>query len=141
PCTRSTLVPLPTLRSPHTSPPFPYTTLFRSPTSEIAARLGVTEQWIESRTGVRERRVAGREDRLADLAAAAGRDALDRAGVGAEAIDLVIVATCTADAPVPATAPVVAGLLGAARAGAFDVNAGCTGFLAALEIAYAARVP
>jgi 3-oxoacyl-[acyl-carrier-protein] synthase-3 len=111
------------------------------PTSDIAARLGVTEQWIESRTGVRSRRVAAREDRLVDLAALAGRDALERAGVGAESIDLVIVATCTADAPVPATAPVVAGLLGATRAGAFDVNAGCTGFLAALEIAYAARVP
>jgi 3-oxoacyl-[acyl-carrier-protein] synthase III len=83
--------------------------------------------------------VAAREDRLADLAALAGRDALDRAGVGPESIELVIVATCTADAPVPATAPVVAGLLGATRAGAFDVNAGCTGFLAALEIAYSAR--
>jgi 3-oxoacyl-[acyl-carrier-protein] synthase-3 len=111
------------------------------PTAAIAARLGVTEQWIESRTGVRARRVAAREDRLVDLAALAGRDALERAGVGPESIDLVIVATCTADAPVPATAPVVAGLLGAAAAGAFDVNSGCTGFLAALEIAYAARVP
>jgi 3-oxoacyl-[acyl-carrier-protein] synthase III len=109
------------------------------PTSDIAARLGVTEQWIESRTGVRERRRAAPGDRLADLAAAAGRDALERAGTAPESIELVIVATCTADAPVPATAPVVAGLLGATRAGAFDLNAGCTGFLTALEVAYAAR--
>jgi 3-oxoacyl-[acyl-carrier-protein] synthase III len=109
------------------------------PTSHIAARLGVTEHWIESRTGVRSRRVASDEDRLADLAAQAGRDALDRAGIRPDAIDLVIVATCTADRPVPATAPVVAGLIGATRAGAFDVNAGCTGFLTALEVAYAAR--
>jgi 3-oxoacyl-[acyl-carrier-protein] synthase III len=109
------------------------------PTSDIAARLGVTERWIESRTGVRERRRAAPGDRLADLAAAAGHDALERAGTPPESIALVIVATCTADAPVPATAPVVAGLLGATRAGAFDVNAGCSGFLTALEIAYAAR--
>src|SRR3954452_20536225 len=92
------------------------------PTSDIAARLGVTEQWIESRTGVRERRRAAPGDRLADLAAAAGRDALEGAGTAPESIELVIVATCTADAPVPATAPVVAGLLGATRAGAFDLN-------------------
>src|SRR5436190_21513284 len=110
------------------------------PTSDIAARLGVTEEWIESRTGVRERRRAAPGDRLADLAAAAGRHALERAGTAPESIDLVIVATCTADAPVPATAPVVAGLLGATRAGAFDLNAGCTRFLTALEVAYAARV-
>jgi 3-oxoacyl-[acyl-carrier-protein] synthase-3 len=107
------------------------------PTSEIAARLGVTDQWIESRTGVRERRFAADGDRLCDLAAAAGRDALTHSEVGADSLDLVIVATCTADAPMPATAPLVAGLLGATRAGAFDVNAACNGFIAALDIACA----
>jgi 3-oxoacyl-[acyl-carrier-protein] synthase-3 len=107
------------------------------PTSEIAARLGVTERWIESRTGVYERRAATDGDRLCDLAAAAGRDALERSGVGPDSLDLVIVATCTADRPVPATAPLVAGLLGATRAGAFDVNAACTGFLTALDLASA----
>jgi 3-oxoacyl-[acyl-carrier-protein] synthase-3 len=107
------------------------------PTSEIAARLGVTEQWIESRTGVRERRFASDTDRLCDLAAAAGHDALARAEVAADSLDLVIVATCTADAPLPATAPLVAGLLGATRAGAFDVNAACNGFIVALDIACA----
>jgi 3-oxoacyl-[acyl-carrier-protein] synthase-3 len=107
------------------------------PTSEIAARLGVTEQWIESRTGVRERRFAAPGDRLADLAAAAGRDALERTRVGAESLDLVVVATCTAEQAMPATAPVVAGLLGATNAGAFDVNAACTGFLVALDLACA----
>jgi 3-oxoacyl-[acyl-carrier-protein] synthase-3 len=108
-----------------------------APNSEIAARLGVSEHWIESRTGVRERRRASEGDRLADLAAAAGRDALERADVGADSLDLVIVATCTADQPVPATAPLVAGMLGATRAGAFDVNAACTGFLTALDLACA----
>jgi 3-oxoacyl-[acyl-carrier-protein] synthase III len=105
------------------------------PTAEIAERLGVTEQWIESRTGVRERRFAASEDRLADLAAAAGLDALERTGFSADSIDLVIVATCTADQPMPATAPLVAGLLGAVNAGAFDVNSACTGFLVALDLA------
>jgi 3-oxoacyl-[acyl-carrier-protein] synthase-3 len=107
------------------------------PTSEIAARLGVTEHWIESRTGVRERRFASDADRLCDLAAAAGHDALAQAEVAADSLDLVIVATCTADAPLPATAPLVAGLLGATRAGAFDLNAACNGFIAALDIACA----
>src|SRR5205823_11840609 len=57
--------------------------------------------------------------------------------VGADSLDLVIVATCTADQPVPATAPLVAGLLGATRAGAFDVNGACNGFIAALDMASA----
>ncbi|MEA2421297.1 MAG: 3-oxoacyl-[acyl-carrier-protein] synthase [Thermoleophilaceae bacterium] len=108
------------------------------PTSEIAARLGVTDGWIESRTGVRERRFAAPGERLSDLAAAAGRDALERApGIDASSLDLVVVATCTADEVMPAAAPLVAGLLGAARAGAYDVNAACTGFLAAFDLACA----
>ena len=107
------------------------------PSSEIAARLGVSDHWIESRTGVRERRFASDGDRLCDLAAAAGADALQRAGVEADSLDLVIVATCTADAPMPATAPLVAGVLGGTRAGAFDVNAACNGFIAALDVACA----
>jgi 3-oxoacyl-[acyl-carrier-protein] synthase-3 len=105
------------------------------PTSAIAERLGVTERWIESRTGVSARRFASSEDRLSDLATAAGRDALERSGVEAESIDLVIVATCTADEVMPAAAPLVAGALGADRAAAYDLNAACSGFLAALDAA------
>jgi 3-oxoacyl-[acyl-carrier-protein] synthase-3 len=107
------------------------------PTAEIAERLGVTDRWIESRTGVHERRRAAPDERLSDLAARAGRDALERAGVDPALIDLVIVATCSADEAVPAAAPLVAGALGATRAGAFDLNAACTGFLAALDLACA----
>ena len=107
------------------------------PNREIAARLGVTERWIESRTGVHSRRRAAPDERLFDLAARAGRDALQRAAVDPSSIDLVVVATCSADAAVPATAPLVAGELGADRAGAFDVNAACTGFLYALDLACA----
>jgi 3-oxoacyl-[acyl-carrier-protein] synthase-3 len=106
-------------------------------TGEIAVRLGVTERWIESRTGVLERRAASPGERLSDLAARAGADALARAGVAPLSIDLVVVATCTPDEAVPGAAPLVVGALGAGRAGAFDVNAACTGFLAALDLACA----
>jgi 3-oxoacyl-[acyl-carrier-protein] synthase III len=105
--------------------------------AEIAERLGVTDRWIESRTGVRERRFAAPGDRLSDLAAEAGRAALERGGTDPESLDLVIVATCTADEAMPAAAPLVAGAVGANRAAAFDVNAACTGFLAALDAACA----
>ena len=105
--------------------------------TEIAERLGVTDRWIESRTGVRERRFAAPGERLSDLAAAAGRAALERAGTDPDSLDLVIVATCTADEAMPAAAPLVAGALGATRAAAFDVDAACTGFLAALDVACA----
>jgi 3-oxoacyl-[acyl-carrier-protein] synthase-3 len=107
------------------------------PSATIAERLGVTERWVESRTGVSERRLAAPDERLADLATRAGATALQRGGVDAASIDLVVVATCTADEAVPAAAPLVAGALGATRAGAFDVNAACTGFLAALDLACA----
>jgi 3-oxoacyl-[acyl-carrier-protein] synthase-3 len=106
-------------------------------TGEIAHRLGVTDRWIESRTGVRERRFASPGDTLAGLATEACRAALERSGTEPGEIDLVIVATCTADDAMPAAAPLVAGALGIARAAAFDVNAACTGFLSALDIATA----
>src|SRR4051794_7714737 len=100
----------------------------------IAERLGVTAQWIESRTGVAERRRAGEGERLSDLAARAGIEAMERADVGASELDLVIVATSTADETMPAAAPLVAGLIGALHAGAFDVDAACNGFLSALNV-------
>jgi 3-oxoacyl-[acyl-carrier-protein] synthase-3 len=103
--------------------------------SAIAGVLGVSEGWIESRTGVRERRVAAVGDRLEWLATEAGRDALDRAGVAAGSLDLVIVATFTADELLPNAAPLVAGALGARNAGALDVGSACTGFLSALALA------
>jgi 3-oxoacyl-[acyl-carrier-protein] synthase-3 len=106
------------------------------PSAAIAEHLGVAAGWIESRTGVLERRRADAGESLVDLAATAGRQALDRAGVEASLLDLVIVASCSVDAPVPACAPQVAGALSASpRAGAFDVNAACTGFVTALDMA------
>ncbi len=100
--------------------------------AEIAARLGVDGAWIERRTGIRERRVAAADERLSDHAARAGRQALERAGIDAADLDLVLVATTTPDELMPAAAPLVAHAIGARRAGAFDIGAACTGFLSAL---------
>ncbi len=102
---------------------------------EIAARLGVEESWIAKRTGTHERPWAREEERMSEFAAAAGREALSRAGLDAHELDLVVVATSTADEITPNAAPLVAGLIGAERAGAFDVGSACTGWLAGLAMA------
>jgi 3-oxoacyl-[acyl-carrier-protein] synthase-3 len=102
--------------------------------ADLAARLGVSEEWIISRTGIRERRRAEPDARLSDYAARAGRSALARAGVPASELDLVLVATLTQDEITPNTAPIVAHELGARRAGAIDVGAACTAFLSGLAL-------
>jgi 3-oxoacyl-[acyl-carrier-protein] synthase-3 len=104
----------------------------RLTSAELAERLGVTEEWIVSRTGIRERRRARPDERLSDYATRAGARALEAAGVDAANLDLVIVATLSQDELTPNTAPIVAHNLGATRAGAFDVGAACTAFLIAL---------
>jgi 3-oxoacyl-[acyl-carrier-protein] synthase III len=103
----------------------------------VAEGAGVTEQWIVHRTGVHERRHLAEGQRLQELAAAAGRRALEQAGVAAEELDLVLVATLAADELTPNCAPLVAHDLGATRAGAMDISAACTGFLSALAMATA----
>jgi 3-oxoacyl-[acyl-carrier-protein] synthase-3 len=103
----------------------------------VAEGAGVTEQWIVHRTGVHERRHVVEGERLQDLATAAGRRALDEAGVPASEIDLVLVATVGADELLPNAAPLVAMDLGAHSAGAMDLGAACTGFLSALSLAAA----
>ena len=105
--------------------------------AEIEERLGLAPGWIERRTGIETRRRAGADERLQTHATAAARQALERAGVDGEAVELVIVATTTPDEIMPATAPLVARDLGAVRAGAFDLSAACTGFLSALSVAAA----
>jgi 3-oxoacyl-[acyl-carrier-protein] synthase-3 len=102
---------------------------------EIAAQLDVDEEWIEKRTGTSERPWAAPGERLSDFAAKAGADALARARLAAGELDLVLVATSSADEITPNAAPLVAGLIGADRAGAFDVGAACTGWLAGLGMA------
>jgi 3-oxoacyl-[acyl-carrier-protein] synthase-3 len=101
---------------------------------ELASTAGVDPEWVIRRTGIAERHVAGPDDHTSTLAAEAGRRALADAGVDPGALDLIVVATCTPDRLIPATAPVVQALLGATKAGAFDINAACAGFLTALSV-------
>ncbi|WP_017572396.1 3-oxoacyl-ACP synthase III family protein [Nocardiopsis halotolerans] len=102
---------------------------------QIARTTGVTEEWILRKTGIRERRRAAPDQATSDLAAEAGRRALARAGIPADRLAYVIVATSTPDHPQPATASITQHLLGADRAAAFDVNAVCSGFVFALAVA------
>jgi 3-oxoacyl-[acyl-carrier-protein] synthase-3 len=98
--------------------------------AEIAARLNTSDEWIRTRTGIRQRRVIDPGMATSDLAVEAGQRALKSANV--ESVDFVIVATTTPDRPCPATAPEVASRIGVGGAAAFDLNAVCTGFLYAL---------
>jgi 3-oxoacyl-[acyl-carrier-protein] synthase III len=102
--------------------------------AELSERLGLADGWIERRTGIRERRVAEPEERLATHATRAAEKALRAVDVAAADVDLVLVATTTADEVLPNAAPLVAHALGATRAGAFDIGAACTGFLAAMSV-------
>lgn len=95
--------------------------------AELAGRLNTSEDWIRTRTGIQQRRVIDPGMSTSDLAVVAGERALKSAGVGS--VDVVILATTTPDRPCPATAPDVANRIGVGGAGAFDLNAVCTGFL------------
>jgi 3-oxoacyl-[acyl-carrier-protein] synthase III len=128
--------------SPRTTRAAPYAVAVEVPASrlssaELAQRLGLTEEWIVSRTGVRERPVAGPDERLSDYAARVGTAALERAGVDPAEVDLVIVATMTQDELTPNTAPLVAHQIGAHRAGGYDIGAACTAWLSGVSIAAA----
>src|SRR5690625_3572179 len=96
-----------------------------------------SDQWIVERTGIRQRHIAPPDMRCSQLATKAARQALDNAGLGAEDIDLIIVATSTPDMIFPSTACLVQNNLQAARAAAFDVQAVCSGFIYALSTANA----
>ncbi|HEV7663045.1 MAG TPA: beta-ketoacyl-ACP synthase III [Chloroflexota bacterium] len=100
------------------------------PNAELAEIVETSDEWIRARTGIGERRIAAPEETTCSLAVQASRQALDRAGVRPEDLDLIIVATCTPDyASMPATASLVQHALGATHAGAFDLNAVCSGFM------------
>ncbi len=101
----------------------------------IAARLGVSEEWIVARTGVRERRIAAEGEQLTDYAAEAARRALAAAAIDASEVDLVLVATMSHEFLTPSAAPLVAARIGAVRAAAIDVGAACSGFVSALILA------
>ncbi len=102
---------------------------------DLEKMVDTTDEWITSRTGIKERRLAGAEEFTSDLATQAALRAMENAGVTAAQIDLIIVATITPDMPFPSTACLVQQKIGARRAAAFDLEAACSGFIYGLEIA------
>jgi 3-oxoacyl-[acyl-carrier-protein] synthase-3 len=105
------------------------------PNAPIAERLEVDDHWIVKRVGVRERRMAEPDERLTDLVVQASRQALERAGVDPAELDLILVGTFTQDEILPNAAPLVAGALGATRAGGVDLGAACMGWLSGVALA------
>lgn len=101
---------------------------------DLAAVLDTSDEWIRTRTGITERRVAADGEATADLAARAARRALDDAGLEVDDVAMLLVATTTPDHPIPGTAPLVAARLGA-HLPALDVNAACSGFVYGLQVA------
>lgn len=104
---------------------------------DLEQMVDTTDEWIVSRTGIRERRICGPEETSSSLGTLAARRALEDAGVLAEEIDLVLCATATGDYLWPATACVIQNAIGATRAAAFDLSAACAGFVYGLAVATA----
>ncbi len=100
----------------------------------LSERMDTSDEWITSRTGIRERRLV-REETTADMAEQASRLALEQAGIAPEDLDLIVVGTITADHVTPSAACELQARLGAKKAMAFDINAACSGFLFSLETA------
>jgi 3-oxoacyl-[acyl-carrier-protein] synthase-3 len=105
---------------------------------ELSRTLDTSDEWIRTRTGIKERRVAAPEEATSDLSIPAAEAALADAGVSGLEVDLVLVATITPDMLFPSTAAVIADRLGATAAAAYDLSAGCTGFVYALAQGYTA---
>ena len=103
---------------------------------ELATLVDTSDEWIVERTGIHERRMAAESEALSDIALPACRDALAQAGYEGKDIDLLIVATVTPDMAFPSTAAILADQLGAVDAAAYDLSAGCTGFMYALAQGY-----
>jgi len=103
---------------------------------ELAQLVDTSDEWILERTGIRERRIAAETEALSDLALPAVQQALEQAGLTGTEIDLLIVATVTPDMMFPSTSAILADRLGAKDAAAYDLSAGCTGFMYALAQAY-----
>ena len=103
---------------------------------ELAKIVDTSDEWIVERTGIRERRVAAPDEALSDISLPAAKDALEQAGVDPATLDLVVVATVTPDMFFPSTGAILADQLGAKDAAAYDLSAGCTGFVYALAQAH-----
>lgn len=96
---------------------------------ELEQMVDTNDEWIVSRTGIRERRIAAPEQATSDLALIAAQQAMDKAGIIAEQLDLIIVATITPDMAFPSTSCIIQDKLGAKKAAAFDISAACSGFI------------
>jgi 3-oxoacyl-[acyl-carrier-protein] synthase-3 len=103
--------------------------------ADLQRMVETSDEWITERTGIKERRIAAENEATSDLAIKAAQAALENAGVKAEDLDLIIVATVTPDMAFPATACFVQKALGAPKATCFDVSAACSGFLYGMELA------
>lgn len=102
--------------------------------ADLERMVDTSDEWITTRTGIKERRVGAKNEYTSDMAVKAAQRAMKMAGVTAEQLDLIITATITPDMPFPATACLVQQKLGARRAAAFDLEAACSGFIYGLEI-------
>jgi 3-oxoacyl-[acyl-carrier-protein] synthase-3 len=102
---------------------------------QLAETIDTSDAWIVERTGIRQRHIAAAGELTSDLASAAARTALERAGIGPERVDLLVLATSTPDHTFPACATAVQRKLGLVRAAAFDLQAVCSGFVYALAVA------
>jgi 3-oxoacyl-[acyl-carrier-protein] synthase III len=102
--------------------------------AELEKIVDTTDEWITTRTGIKERRLAADDEFTSDMAAKAAQRAMDKAGITADQIDLIIVATITPDMLFPSTAALVQNKIGARKAAAFDIEAACSGFIYAMEI-------
>lgn len=104
---------------------------------DLEKMVETTDDWIFSRTGMRERRIAEGDEQTSTMGAAAARAALKDAGIAPDAIDMILVATMTPDHLCPSSAALIQNAIGASKAAALDVQAACTGFLYALSLAKA----
>lgn len=122
-----------TIRIAGTGSAFPKTVVTND---DLAKVMDTSDEWISSRTGIKERRIA-KDETTAGMATEAARAALANAGMTADELDLIIVGTITGDHLTPSTACEIQAELGAMKAVAFDINAACSGFMFALHTAYA----
>ena len=105
--------------------------------ADLERMVETNDEWIVSRTGIRERRIAGPDETTASMAAVAGLRAIATAGLAPDDIDLIIVGTLTPDYPMPSTAALVKGAIGNKRAAAMDLGAACSGFVYGYATAHA----